>query len=146
FRSAFGCTPSTMRRRLRYEGHLPTPNGVHFDVRSPIRFVASQGGTSMQVEIREFEPRKAVCMTHRGPYYMIGQTFAQLVAWLKESGTAAGPFMALSYAAPEAPPPAELRSDAGAFVPDGFAPNDPRVHLVDVAGGTYAVGTHIGPY
>jgi AraC family transcriptional regulator len=146
FRSAFGCTPSTMRRRLRYEGHLPTPNGVHFGVRSPIRFAASQGGTSMQVDIREFKPRKAVCMTHRGPYYMIGQTFAQIAAWIKENGVDAGPFMALYYDDPEATPPAELRSDAGAFVPDGFVPNDPRVHLVDVAGGTYAVGTHVGPY
>jgi AraC family transcriptional regulator len=32
------------------------------------------------------------------------------------------------------------------FVPDDFVTEDPRVHVVNVAGGTYAVGTHVGPY
>jgi AraC family transcriptional regulator len=82
FRAAFGCTPSAMRRRLTYEGQLPTPNGVHY----------------------------------------------------------------LYYDDPEATPAAELRSDAGVIVPQEFVTDDPRVHVVDIAGGMYAVGTHVGPY
>ena len=95
----------------------------------------------MRVEIRQLEPRKAVCMTHRGPYFMIGQTFGQLGAWLKETGLDAGPGLAIYFDDPEATPAAELKSYAGVFVPDGFVSDDPRVQLVDVAGGSYAVGT-----
>ena len=146
FRAAFGCTPSVMRRRLTYDGLLPTPNGVHYGSGSRIRFVTSPGEITMQVEIRQFEPRKAVCISHHGPYFMIGHTFGQLGAWLAESGTQSGLGMALYYDDPEATPAAELRSDAAAFVPDDFVTDDPRVHAVEVAGGAYAVGTHFGPY
>jgi AraC family transcriptional regulator len=146
FRVAFGCTPSTMRRRLTYDGQLPTPNGVHYGVRPEIRFVAPKGEITMQVEIRELEPRKALCMAHRGPYFMIGQTCMKLFEWLKEAGVTAGHGVCLYYDDPEATPAAELRSDAGAFVPNDFVTDDPRVHLVEVAGGKYAVGTHVGPY
>ncbi len=100
----------------------------------------------MHVEIRAFPPRKAVCMSHRGPYFMIGKTFGELGAWLKEAGLEAGPTLGIYYDDPEATPPEELRSDAGAFVPGDFTTEDPRVHIVDIAGGLYAVGTHIGPY
>jgi AraC family transcriptional regulator len=146
FRAAFGCTPSTMRRRLTDEGQLPTPNGVHYGARPRIRFVAPKGEITMQVEIRELQPRKAVCMSHRGPYPMIGQTCMRLGEWLKETRLEPGPWLCLYYDDPEATPAAELRSDAGVFVPADFVTDDPRVHVVDLAGGTYAIGTHVGPY
>lgn len=146
FRAAFGCTPSTMRRRLTYDGHLPTPNGLHYGDPVRIRFVASTGEIAMHVEIRELPARKAVCMSHQGPYFMIGRTFGQLGAWLQETGAPSGPGIGIYYDDAEATPPDELRSEAGAFVADDFATDDPRVHIVDVAGGTYAVGTHVGPY
>jgi AraC family transcriptional regulator len=146
FRAAFGCTPSTMRRKLEYDGQLPTPNGFHYGDQSHIRFVTSQGEIAMKVEIRQFEPRKAVCMSHQGPYFMIGQTFGRLGAWLAETGVEAGLGLGIYYDDPDVTPAAELRSDAGAFVADGFVTDDPRVHVVDVAGGMYAVGTHVGPY
>jgi AraC family transcriptional regulator len=146
FRTAFGYTPSALRRRLAYDGQLPTPNGVHYGTRLRIRFVAPQGEIIMQVEIRHFPPRKAVCMSHQGPYFMIGRTFGQLGAWLQETGIEAGPHLGLYYDDPGVTPPEELRSDAGVFVSEDFVTDDPRVHVVDVAGGAYAVGTHVGPY
>jgi AraC family transcriptional regulator len=146
FRAAFGYTPSTLRRRLTYDGHLPSPNGVHYGSQPQIRFVSWQGESAMQVEIRELSPRKAVCMTHQGPYFMIGKKFGELGTWLQEMGVEAGPYLGIYYDDAEATPAAELRSDAGAFVPDDFVTDDPRVHVVDVVGGQYAVGTHIGPY
>jgi AraC family transcriptional regulator len=146
FRAAFGCTPSTMRRRLTYDGRLPTPNGIHYGVRLQICFVIAQGGVAMQVEIRQLESRKAVSMTHQGPYFMIGKTFGELGAWLAEMGVEAGPQLAIYFDDPEATPAAELRSHAGAFVPPDFRTDDPRVCVVEVAGGLYAVGTHVGPY
>ena len=147
FRAAFACTPSDMRHRSTYAGGLPTPNGVHFNDCSRLRFIATnQEGIGMQVEIRELPARKAVCMTHRGPYYMIGKTFGELGAWRKEAGVPLQPFIALYHDDACSTPAEELRSDAGMLVPDDFTTTDPRVHLVDVAGGLYAVGTHIGGY
>jgi AraC family transcriptional regulator len=146
FRAAFGYTPSAMRRRLTYDGQLPTPNGVHYGVRPRIRFVPSPGETAMHVEIRQLEPRRAVCLSHHGPYFMIGKTFDQLVSWLKETGLDAGPPLGIYYDDVDVTPAAELRSDAGVFVPDDFVTDDPRVHVVDIAGGLYAVGMHVGPY
>jgi len=146
FRAAFGCTPSALRRRLKYDGQLPTPNGVHYGEPLRIRFVALKGEITMQVEIREMGPRKAVCFAHRGPYFMIGQTFGKLGAWLAETGLTPGLGIGIYYDDPEATPADELRSDAGTIVPDDFVTDDPRVHIVDVAGGTYAVGLHAGPY
>jgi AraC family transcriptional regulator len=146
FRAAFHCTPSAMRRHKIYDGHLPTPNGVHYGVCAQIRFVASRGETTMKVEIRQCEPRKAVCMSHQGPYFMIGQTFGRLGEWFAETGVDAGARLGLFYDDPDTTPVAELRSDAGAFVPDDFVISDPRVHVIEVTGGTYAVATHVGPY
>lgn len=157
FRSAFGFTPSGLRRRFRgddpgcmpYDGKLPTPNGVHYAcpaAHCQIRFIEPKGETAMQVEIREMEPRKAACISHKGPYFMIGSAFGQLGAWMKEAGVPEGPTVGIYYDDPEVTPAEELRADAGVFVTNDFTTNDPRVHIVDIPGGTYAVGTHRGPY
>ena len=100
----------------------------------------------MHVEIREAAPRKAICMAHHGPYFMIGGAFQQLGQWLAENGVEHGEGIALYYDDPSATPPNELRSDAGAFVSENFTTDDARVHLVEVPGGVFAVGTHCGPY
>jgi AraC family transcriptional regulator len=157
FRAAFGHTPSALRQRFRsddpactpYDGRLPTPNGVHYScppVGCSIRFIRPEGETAMQVEIREMPPRKAVCVSHRGPYFMIGSAFGQLGAWMKENDIPPGPTVGIYYDDADATPAEELRSDAGAFVAEDFTTSDPRVHVVDIPGGTYAVATHRGPY
>lgn len=146
FRSAFGYTPSAMRRRLSYNGQLPTPNGIHFNTGLDVRFVNLPEDGSLAVEVREIPARRAVCMRHVGPYFMIGKTFRALRNWRKEFAIPAGVDIGLYYDDPSATPPSELRADAGAFVTDDFAIDDPRVHLIDVAGGSYAVYTHVGPY
>lgn len=146
FRSAFECTPSEMRKRIRYEGRLPTPNGTHFDAVDDLRFVSLQGAIHMDIDIRAVPTRKAVCMAHSGPYFMIGQTFGKLGAWLQQNPDSYGQCLALFYDDPESTPADKLRSDAGAIVPDSYTTNDPHVHVVEVAGGSYAVTTFKGPY
>jgi AraC family transcriptional regulator len=146
FRSAFGCTPSSMRRHVDYDGRLPTPNGVHFGEPPRVRFAAPPGEVKTALEIRELPPLKAVCMPHRGYYYMIGMTFGRLAGWLQETGVRTGPFVGLYYDCPESTPADEMRSYAGALVPDDFTTDDPRGTLVEIAGGTHAVGTYVGPY
>jgi AraC family transcriptional regulator len=70
----------------------------------------------------------------------------KLGGWLQETGTNGGPIVCLYYDDPKVTPVEQLRSDAGAVVPENFATDDPRVHMVDLRGGTYAVTTHVGPY
>ena len=89
--------------------------------------------------------RPYVCPTP-APYYTIGGTFAQFGQWMAEAGLTAGPGVALYYDDPGTTPANELRSDAGAFVQDSFKSSDPRVHIVDVPAGQYAVATHTGHY
>ncbi|MGV3616921.1 MAG: AraC family transcriptional regulator [Fimbriimonas sp.] len=148
FRAAFGYTPSAFRKRLTYDGHLPTPNGQHFD--DPrgerLRFVAPPGGMNMKVEIREIPTRRAVCVVHKGPYYMIGGAFDRIDKWVKAHGVAAQEGIGIYYDDPSAVPPDQLRSHAGQFVADDFTAEDPEVEIVDVQGGLYAVATHLGPY
>lgn len=146
FRSAYGCTPSTMRRSLRYNGQLPTPNGVHYGIPLSIRFIESQGECTMQVVIRQQEPLKAVCVAHEGAYFMIGKTFETLNQWLTTNQIQPGPQLALYYHDPDVTPLEELKSYAGALVPSDFETDSPEVSVIEIEGGTYAVATHIGPY
>lgn len=146
FRAAFGYTPSTMRHKLSYDGLLPTPNGVHYGKPLHLRFVPSEGETTLQVEIRQSEPRKAVCMSHHGPYFMIGKTFGEISAWIGENNLEQAEMIGIYYDDPSVTPAEKLRSDAGMFVPNDYATDDPCVHVVEVAGGTYAVATHFGTY
>jgi len=146
FRLAFGCTPSMMRKRLRYQGSIPTQNGLHYDRPFELRFIPLQGDPTMTIEIRELPTRKAACIAHSGPYFMIGPTFGRLAAWKHGQSAEFGDGVALFYDDPESTPAEELRSEAGVFVPDDFTPGDSTVHIVTVEGGAYAVATHHGTY
>src|SRR5205823_14006599 len=84
--------------------------------------------------------------SHQGLYYMIGQTCMKLGEWLKANSVETGPWICLYYDDPKVTPVEELRSEAGAVVPDGFTTDDPGVHVVDIPGGKYAVTKHVGPY
>jgi len=147
FRDGFGITPSGFRSRMTYNGMLPCPNGVHYGELKPfdLHFVPLQG-TPMNVEIREMPAQRALCMSHKGPYYMIGATFARVGPWLKEHEIKIGPFVGLYYDDPNGTAPDDLRSDAGALVDLDFTIDDPAVHVVDMPAATYAVYTHIGAY
>jgi AraC family transcriptional regulator len=148
FRQAFGATPSRFRNKFSYLGELPTPNGVHFVLNEGFRlnFAPSQGALNMNVEIREMQPAKVLCMSHSGPYFMIGTTFTAFAQWIQSHGVKTGPFLGLYYDDPNSTSPEDLRSDAGALVDPDFTTDDPTVHIVDIPGGTYAVYTHVGPF
>lgn len=148
FKQAFGMTPSRFRSASSYNGELPTSNGAHYGAvsQSAIRFVPSQGAPKMNVEIKEMAPAKAACMSHKGPYFMIGTTFSRFFQWAGPNGVKFRQGIAFYYDDPTSTPPDDLRSDAGALVGADFASDNPDVHVVDVPGGRYAVYTHHGPY
>ncbi len=145
-RAAFACTPSGLRRHVQYRVALPSPNGVHWGSEGVVRFMKPEGATRMTTELRSVPPMRAACLAHRGPYFMIGQTFGKLGAWMACTGTEAGQGIALYYDDPETTPPGELRSDAGMLVSDTFTSDDPDITIVDIPGGLTAVYTHVGPY
>jgi AraC family transcriptional regulator len=148
FRGAFGYSPSAFRKRLTYDGHLPTPNGQHFDDQHSehLRFVVPLGGTSMNIEVREIPARRAVCVAHLGPYYMIGSAFGRIAQWVGQNRIEAREGVGIYYDDPSTVPPDQLRSHAGQFVADDFTTDDPSVEVIDLPGGVFAVSTHMGPY
>ncbi len=147
FRAAFGVTPTDFRKRLSYDGQIPALNGVHFGALKSfeLSFVPSQG-IEMNVEIREIQPRKALCISHKGPYFMIGATFGEFFQWAGPKGIPVEQGVGFYYDDPNSTPPEDLRSDAGAFVDGEVEIDNPKVHWVQASGGKYAVYTHIGSY
>ncbi len=144
FRTAFGYTPSKFRKDLQYNGMLPTPNGLHFgdfDL-AGLRFPPLKGEQLMKVEIRELPARTVLCMTHIGPYFMIGRTFGQLQAWLQTQDLQTTMGVAIYYSDPDTTPADQLKSDAGVFLVSEYGAIDPRVHVVELPAGP----THEGPY
>jgi len=145
FRSAFSSAPSEFRRQLVFTGELPTPNGVHFRQRQQSwRIATHPGENTMKVEIRSVPDAKAAVMSHRGPYFLIGQTFGKFAAWAAgKPNLTEG--VAFYYDDPSTVAPEDLRSHAGQFVHGPVEVSD-GVELIDVPGGDYAVGTYIGAY
>lgn len=100
----------------------------------------------MEIVVRQLEPRKVVCIEHRGPYPGIGAAFGKLGEWIQETGAPTQEGIGIFYDDPSVTPAEELRSAAGCFVPGNFTADDPRVRVFEFAGGKYAVGTHLGSY
>ena len=101
---------------------------------------------NMNIELRDLPARKAACMTHNGPYFLIGAKFGEMAQWWGSKGYPPTEAVALYYDDPETTPIEKLRSRAGLFVEDDFATDDPRIEVVEVPGGKHAVGTYNGAY
>lgn len=101
----------------------------------------------MKLETRNFEQREALCLTHRGPYHLIGAAFGRVFdGFFKSGGGIPGPAVGIYYDDPGTVPPADLRSHAGILVPAGFKSPSDEFDRVAIEGGRYAVGTYVGPY
>jgi len=145
FRAAYGTAPSAFRRERSHLGPLPTPNHLHYG--SPdYQFAAKPGEINMNVDIRESQALRAVCMTHHGAYHEIGATFGRLVGWIHGHQVPMNMTIAFYYDDPAITPVEALTSDAGVLVSPEFITDDPSVHVVEVPAGRYAVATHLGPY
>jgi DNA gyrase inhibitor GyrI len=79
---------------------------------------------------------------------MIGAAFGRLVSNMEPAIVAPDEYpryMAIYYDNPQEVAPAELRSDACVVVGEDYRPAD-GIHIEEIAGGSYARWTHIGPY
>jgi AraC family transcriptional regulator len=132
FGQAYGVTPAAYRRR----GRLGPPADI-----------PSNPETSMHdVIIRDLAPVRIAALSHSGPYMNIGSTFDRLGAWAAGRGLADGQTrsFAIYYDDPDAVPAEALRSEAGLLLDREV--EDGPVHMVEIAGGRYAVLRHKGPY
>jgi AraC family transcriptional regulator len=145
FKNAFGRPPSQFRSR-RQTKRRDAPSGVHYGESLSLRFRTQRPGGSMKVEIKQLQPMRVAFMRHTGPYREVGETWEQFLTVMGKDGYLSGNPMMLGicHDDPEVTPPAKLRYDACLTV-DDFAP-DGDIGAQTVAGGLYAMTTHIGPY
>lgn len=144
FAAAYGATPAVFRAR----GALAAPH----------RPTATEDPlTTYQIDIADRPALRLAAFGHRGPYQDIGPVFERVMIWAHGEGLAP-PLRAVGvyYDDPEAVAPSELRSDAGVVISaevgaevgiaSGGADGALDPHLVDLAGGPYALLKHVGPY
>ncbi len=155
FHERFGSSPSEFRGRHIQVFELQNPTGLHYDPQGRPPIVRPlKGDQMMDVEIRTQPAIRTAALDHRGPYWQIGQAFAELCRWAEAAGVplreggAIRPrsLYGIYYDCPDESPAAELRSDACVAIPDDFAIAEGPVREVVIPAGTYAVATYVGPY
>jgi AraC family transcriptional regulator len=146
FKIAFGAAPSQFRlARGVHFGRVPS--GVRFGAPVTMRFRTLHRGKNMEVKIKKLKPMRVAFMRHVGPYGKVGKTWEQFHTIMGRGGCLDGNPMMLGicHDDPEVTPPAKIRYDACLTVADDFAPAG-DIGVQTVAGGTYAMTTHTGPY
>lgn len=101
----------------------------------------------MDVRIENLEPLHVAFVRHVGPYDQVGEAWEKLCMRLGMEGRLGGgaQFIGVCYDDPEVTAPEKIRYDACITVDSDFTPQD-DVGVQTLAGGEYAVTTHIGPY
>ncbi len=99
------------------------------------------------VEVRELAPMRLVFLRHVGPYGNVGVTWGRLMAWAGMRGLL-GPGMTtigIVHDDPDVTPADKVRYDAAVTVSRPVQPEG-EFGVMEIAGGSYAVVTHKGPY
>ena len=147
FKAAFGATPAQYRaaRRPRL---TEAPSGVHYRGGEPVgQFRTVRRGGKMNVRIERVPPMRVAFLRHVGPYDEVGSTWDRLLPELGKDGWLGGDTMMLGicHDDPEVTPADKIRYDACVTVGESFASSG-EIGVQTVAGGEYAVTTHVGPY
>src|SRR5271165_3349474 len=145
FKERFGAAPSHFRS-IRKAQSARSLSGIHYRPGKTIQhFQTRQPGGSMNVKIQEWKPMREAFLRHVGPYGEVGATWDRLLTILGKDGYLGGDTLLLGicHDDPEVTPPAKIRYDACVTVGNDFAPSG-GIQVQTVAGGEYAVTTHIG--
>ncbi len=124
--------------------------------KSTIRYVTNEHISSfepfidkelnMNVTIKQLDETLVAYVSHQGPYQECGHAWDTLCTALAPEGLLGGDakMIGVSYDDPEITLPEKIRYEACISVSETFASND--VAFKTIAGGKYAVTTHVGPY
>ncbi len=144
FRSVFGVSPSRFRLGNAAIAH---PSGVHYVDTGEPEFEPAPGGESMDVRIETFEALRVAFVRHVGPYDECSAAWDTLLPLVGAAGHLGADtrYIGLCWDDPEVTPRERVRYDACVTVDVGFAPVG-SVGVQTIAGGEYAVATHLGPW
>jgi AraC family transcriptional regulator len=150
FKALCGVSPTHFRRqRALHASPLPTPTagGVHYqNGQSLTEFELSTGDDPMDVRIEHVEPLYVAFARHVGPYAGVGEAWEKVCMELGREGRLGGArFIGVCYDDPEVTAPEKIRYDACVTVDRDFQPRN-EVGVETLAGGDYAITTHLGPY
>ncbi len=149
FKTMFDIAPSAYRETRRPLGKSHVPSEVHFEPDGHLDEFkdAISGENTMEVEVKQVEPKHVAFMRHVGPYDQCGPTWDSLCAWAGPKGLL-GPntvFLGICHDDPDVTPAEKIRYDACVTV-GGQVEAEGQVGIQDVHGGEYAVTTYKGPY
>jgi len=147
FSALCGCPPSRFRTSKSVLLKM-NQSAVHYHNGDDAENIDLEiGGETMDVEIKTLGPMRVAFVRHVGPYNEVGQAWEKLCARLGAEGMLGGEtrFIGVCYDDPEVTPPEKIRYDACVTVDESFEP-EADVGVQTLAGGEYAVTTHIGPY
>lgn len=133
FGSVYGLPPAQYRR-----------NGSHTGFQQAQR---EQSADMYEVTIKQLPAMNAVGVDHRGSYMEIGRAFEALFSWLGARGLIAPDMRmdGLFYDDPSSVAEADLKSRGCVIVGKALPVEAPAV-ATEIAGGSYAVLRHKGPY
>jgi AraC family transcriptional regulator len=143
FGDMFNLPPSTYR-----DAHKPAPESKsHTHLDDVSGYHPPEYGDIPPVEVKELAPMRLVFLRHVGPYSQVGATWGRLMAWAGMRGLL-GPGMmmiGIVHDDPDVTPPDKVRYDAAVAVTRPVQPEG-EFGVMELAGGSYAVVTHKGPY
>jgi AraC family transcriptional regulator len=151
FHAAFGISPRGFRQRHRPSTFVDAPSGVHFRPnRRPRTFQAAREdrrSAGVSVVVKTLKPMRVAFVRHIGPYDQVAPAWDRVSTMLGKDGLLGGEsqFIGICHDDPAVTDPACLRYDACVTVDRQFAPIE-DIGVQAIAGGDYAVLTHIGPY
>jgi AraC family transcriptional regulator len=146
FHSRFDLSPTQYRRSNGAPSRNEVPSGVHYSTDN-LRQFRAKGSKSMNVILKQLEPKRVAFMRHVGPYNQVGRIWTRLMTFLGKEGLLGGSpeFIGICYDDPAVTAPSRIRYDACVTVDETFQPQD-DIGVQIIPGGDYAMMTHFGPY
>lgn len=143
FGAQLGEAPSAFRDASRPPAVPASP--VAWSVDGRVAFEPGEIEVPDGVRIWNLPERRCAFARCTGPYAGVSVAWAQLTEWARAQGTMGPNLLGLVHDDPEVTPAERLRYDACLQVGPEIEPAG-DIGLQVVAGGPYAVLTHVGPY
>ncbi|MEM7201484.1 MAG: AraC family transcriptional regulator [Planctomycetota bacterium] len=148
FGERFGCAPTEFRARHRPVAWPAAANDIHYrDDGAVDDFVPVEGGSRLEVELRERSPRRVAVVRRIGPYAEVGEAFDELMQWAVPRGflTPASEILGRCYDDPDLTAADRIRFEACVTVAADVR-GEGAIAIDEIPGGTYATAFHVGPY